>query len=254
MNKNDLSELLKKCFGKEKDDRYHAIAMLIIYGIFFIFVVVFIRTNSSSINKSTTNTDTSTTASPTTSSVINNDNSNTEDNNSYTVENDINYSYSYTINYNNSSEVYIGKKIDDKEKFTLVKDNNTVNYAKLDDNYLILKEDNIYHITETPSKFLKYCDTDTILTMVEKEILTENSEGIKYSVSNASLSKAFNDNIIADNELENTIKLTITDNTLKSIYLDLSNYINSIGDNSSLTINMEFVDIGTTEDFEIKVS
>ena len=57
MKKEDWKALLKKCFGKEKDDRLHAIAMLIIWGIFIAIVILMIRLSPSretSSNNSTT--------------------------------------------------------------------------------------------------------------------------------------------------------------------------------------------------------
>ena len=235
MKKEEVKEILKKCFGKEKDDRYHAIAMLAIYGIFILILVLVIRlggTNSSNMISNPT-------TSPTTTS---------------TGNNDINYSYSYTITYNGVSEVYLGKKIDDKEKFTLVKDGTTTNYAILDDNYLILEND-IYHITESPSRLFKYCDAEKILTLIENEIPTENNGVTKYSVSSHNIASSFRESLSIDSEKTNSIQLVVSNDTLKSIDLDLSNYLSSLeGVSITLTIHMEFADIGTTSDFDIKVS
>ena len=90
---------------------------------------------------------------------------------------------------------------------------------------------------------------------VENEISMESGNTVKYNISNQLLAKSYNDNLTLDNQLDNMIQLIKSDNTLKSIDIDFSNYISSIDNtNSTLTIHMEFVDIGTTEDFEIKVS
>lgn len=254
MKKNEWQEILKKCFGKEKDDRYHAIAMLAIYGFFILILVVLIRVggnnNSTNLNE---NNNASTTPSVVPSQTPSTD-TNIEDADQSDIINDINYSYSYTITYNGVSEVYLGKKIDEKEKFTLVKDGMTTEYAILNDNYLIL-ENGVYHITENPSKFFKYCDMEKILSLVENEIPTENSGIIKYTISNQSLASSFKDTISIDNNQNNSIQLHVVENTLKSVDLDFSNYFSSIiGESVTLTIHMEFVDIGTTEDFEIKIS
>ena len=251
MKKNEWKEILKKCFGKEKDDRYHAMAMLAIYGVFILILVIFIRVGGSSTNQSmikepNENSSPSTTIPtskptpevPTTNPSIS----------------DINYSYSYTITYNGISEVYLGKKIDEKEKFTLIRNGITTDYAILNDNYLIL-ENGIYHITENPSKFFKYCDIEKILNLVESEIPTENEGRIKYTVSNQSLSSIYRDVLLLDNEQGNMIQLSLSDNMLKGLDLDFSNYLTSIeGTVVSFLVHMEFADIGTTEDFEIAIS
>lgn len=253
MNNKEWKEILKKCFGKEKDDRYHAIAMLVIYGIFMIILIAVIRIGGSSTTNSSLNQNNNTTPSPTITPTPPVDNSE-EDSNPSINMNDINYSYSYTISYNGVTEVYLGKKIDEKEKFTLIKNGTTTDYAILNDNYLIL-ENGTYHITENPSKFFKYCDVEKILLLIENEIPTENNESIKYSISNQSLVTTFKESLTINNEQTNLIQLHVSGETLKSVDLDFSNYILSLeGIDASLTIHMEFADIGTTEDFEIKVS
>lgn len=250
MKQKEWKEILKKCFGKEKDDRYHAIAMLAIYGVFILILVIFIRVGGSSTNQTTikepNQTSSPSTNSPTTNPIPENPTTNPS-------INDINYSYSYTITYNGVSEVYLGKKIDEKEKFTLIRNGITTNYAILNDNYLIL-EDGVYHITENPSKFFKYCDIEKILNLVENEIPTQNEERIKYTVSNQSLSSIYRDVLSLDNGQSNMIQLSLSDNILKGLDLDFSNYFTSIeGIAVSFLIHMEFADIGTTEDFEIPV-
>ena len=224
MKNKELKDILKKCFGKEKDDRYHAIAMLIIYGIFMLVLVIMIRMNATPNNEVNNQIPS---PSPT-NTAPNKNNSNSNDSNisdSQITEN-INYSYSYTVSYNGNSEVFLGKKVNNKEKFTHIKDGITNNYAVLDDNYLIL-ENNTYHITNNPSNLFKYCDVSEILSLVDDEIPTENNGVIRYQV----------------------------DNTLNSIDLDLTNYISALeNSSSSLIIHMEFVDIGNTEDFDISIS
>lgn len=254
MKKEEVKEILKKCFGKEKDDRYHAIAMLTIYGIFILILVLVIRLGGSNSSNMVSNPTTSPTTTPTASGTTSPTNNGTISSTTSNGNNDINYSYSYTITYNGVSEVYLGKKIDDKEKFTLVKDGTTTNYAILDDNYLIL-ENGIYHITEIPSRLFKYCDAEKILTLIENEIPTENNGVTKYSVSSHNIASSFHESLSIDSEKTNSIQLVVSNDTLKSIDLDLSNYLSSLeGVSITLTIHMEFADIGTTSDFDIKVS
>lgn len=253
MKNKDFNEILKKCFGKEKDDRYHAIAMLIIYGIFLLIIVLMIRVGGT-IPNNDDNTNRENAATPTpTSTPEQSENNNEEEHNNINV-NDINYSYLYTITYNGVSEIYSGQKIDDKEKFTIIKDGINKNYAILGDNYLILEND-IYHITENPSNFFKYCDAEKVLTMIENITPIKNNNTMSYSISNSSLLHSFNDKITLDNNQTNTIILTLSNDSLESINLDLSNYISSVeGNSSTLIIKMEFVNVGTTKDFEIKTS
>lgn len=250
MKNKDIKELLNKCFGKNKDEKYHAIAMLIVYGLFISILVIMIRIGG-------------------TASEVNNNDNNGENNNPIVtstpnptfvpdideeVENDINYSYSYTITYNGVSEVYLGKRIDDKQKFTLIKDNITTNYAIYDDNYLILEGD-IYKITDNPSKFFKYCDVEEILTLLHDKLSVDVTGTMEYSVDDSILSSFYKERLNSEDSGTNLISINMTDDNLKSIDLDYSSYISAIeGASSTLKIHMEFADIGTTENFEIKVS
>ena len=67
MKKEEVKEILKKCFGKEKDDRYHAIAMLTIYGIFILILVLVIRLGGTNSSNMVSNPTTSPTTTPTAS-------------------------------------------------------------------------------------------------------------------------------------------------------------------------------------------
>lgn len=251
MKNEQIKEILKKCFGKNKDDRYHALAMLIIYGVFIMILVLSIRVggNTSNVNSSLSNNSSS--------EVNDNIESNKKNDNdqSSNINNDnINYSYSYTITYNGISEVFLGKKVKLKEKFTHIKDGITTEYAILNGNYLILDNNN-YHIINNPSNLFKYCNIEEILLLVENEIPTENNGIIKYSVSNKSLSSIFKDNLIVDNEQTNLIQLYIPNGNLKNLDLDFSNYLTSIeGTSVTLIIHIELADIGSTQDFDIKIS
>lgn len=252
MKNKELKDILKKCFGKEKDDRYHAIAMLIIYGIFMLVLVIMIRMNATPNNE--VNNEIPSPSPTNTAPNKNNSNSNDSNISDSQITENINYSYSYTVSYNGNSEVFLGKKVNNKEKFTHIKDGITNNYAVLDDNYLIL-ENNTYHITNNPSNLFKYCDVSEILLLVDDEIPTENNGVIRYQVDNTKLAISYKDKITVNNELKNSIVLTTIDNTLKSIDLDLTNYISALENSSnSLIIHMEFVDIGNTEDFDINIS
>lgn len=247
MKKDEVKELLKKCFGKQKNDRYHAIAMLIIYFIFISIVVSVIRISDTTLDYKNSNENDEYEV-----PIIDNNIGIENEGNNKKYQN--NYSYSYNILYNGVSEVYLGKKNNDKEKFTLVKDGINTNYAILNDNFLVM-ENNIYHIAEKPSHLFKYCDVEKLLMVVENEISMESNNIIKYNVSNKKISMFYKDNIIEDNNLDNTIQLTKENDIVKIVDIDFSNYISSINnETSTLNIHMEFVDIGTTEDFEIKVN
>ena len=240
-------DFLKNSFGKEKNSRSHAITMLAIYGIFIVIVVALIRNapikeeKKEIINNETKQDE-----------VIDNVEKSTKKSNKK-KDYDINYSYSYTIMLDGVKENYLGKKVDDKEKFSYIRDGETNEYAILNGNYLVL-ENGVYHITDSLNNSFKYCDTEKITTMLEDEEYVEDNSIYIFNISNAKLSYTFGDALIANNNQLNKIELELDNDILKGITLNLDNFISSVtGSSHTLNIKMEFANVGTTEDFEIKV-
>lgn len=251
MKNFNFNEFMNKAFGKEKDEQTHARVMLVIYFIFITILVILVRTspnrntNTNTDNKVKESTeikeDTKTisptpTPTPTSTSTT-----------KKKQEHDVSYAYSYTINYDGVTEIYLGKRIDDKQKFSYTKDGKTVEYAIKDDEYLIL-ENGKYHLTDRLDNYFKYCNVEKILSLLEDKL--ESSTETIFTITNKELAEIFDEKTI-NPDLENKIELELISGELKEIKLDLSNYESGI---NSLTIKMEFADIGKVEDFEIKMN
>ena len=177
MDKKEFKEILSKCFGKEKDERYHAIAMLALYGVFFFIVILLIRTSPAPTSDETTNQ--APTNTPTTN--VSNSNDNQIDEGISNEEFEINYSYVYTLENNGIKEVFTGKRLDDKEIFTYITSTGSTDYARLSDNYLI-KENGEYHLVDIPSSNLKYTNMDKIISLTEKSSLSKEGNTYNYKV------------------------------------------------------------------------
>lgn len=235
MDKEKFKEIMKKCFGKEKDTRWHAIAMLVIYFVFIVFVAVFIRLMPQNPETTTTTNNNNPTSTPT----------------SKTNTGAKNYAYTYTVNFDNDTEVYIGKRYGSKYKFSLIKSSDSSmngEYAKIYDNYYVLENDT-YKTTKLEI-FFKYCDIDKIMNALEYS--DEESENV-YDVENDDLADEFKDYLVTDNREFNIVSLDITDDVVKGVNMNLSNYISSVlGSEHQLKITMNFTDIGTTENFTIE--
>ena len=235
-----------KIFGKNKNNRLHAIFMLTVYAIMIGVLVLSLRNTDITKDKKETTTNTS--------SVVEENN---EEKNIVSkprkIDSDINYSYSYKIIYDNNIETYIGKRVDDKEQFSYIKNNETIKYAILDGNYFIFKGDKYQLIDKLDNSF-KYCDVSKILLLVEGKEPVLDGNKFKYSIKNGDIASWFGD-IVKNSDLSNDIEILIENDALKQITLNLSNYISSIdGNNHSLNITMDFANIGTTEDFDIEVN
>ena len=115
-------------------------------------------------------------------------------------------------------------------------------------------ENGIYHITDTLNTYFRYCNIDKILNVLEKSEYVEANNKYIYNLTNINVFKMLSDNIKNDNKGLNTIELEFDTENLKAINMNLDNYISSVLDgNHTLSIKMEFANVGTTEDFEIKV-
>ena len=250
MSQINWKEIWKKCFGKEKDERAHAFAMLAIYGIFIIVLVIMVRIGGTSTEDKTPTKTPSVTPSATTSPT-------TTPNQNQVESFEINYSYIYTIQNNDQKEVFTGKKIDDKEIFTMINGNGSESYAKLSDNYL-KKENGEYHLIDMPSKNLIYADVEKIISLTEQGTLTKNNNIYNYQVPTNEIIKMYNSDstIVVDNNLMDTIIMTVENDTLKSIDINFNNYQTIINNNipSILKIKMEFNNVGTTENFDVTIS
>lgn len=251
---------MKKIFNKifenasEVDEKERTIGIIEIV-LLVVLVIVIRMGNANNPNTSETN------PKPTNNSVeeVKNEKQD-ETNNTNTVPEkkekvDINsdsYTYSYTINYDSQIETYLGKRWNDKEKFSYIKKDTTLEYAILDGKFLIY-EDNKYHLTDQLENNYKYCDIDEILDIVSEMEPVEVNTFI-YDISNKKLSDTFDDTLANDNNLKNRVELVMEDHNPRSVKMDLSNYITSVlNEKHSLIINMEFADIGKVENFDIKV-
>ena len=226
MNKENFKELMKKCFGKQKNERYHAIAMLIIYFVFMVFIFIYISTLSPNKNDLNKSSDSNQSKTP--------------------IVSNIDYSYSYTININNETEVYLGKKHNNKEKFTLIKNGTNSEYAIINGSYLRL-DNNKYVVTDKPNSYFKYCNREKIVDLL-KDIkpISENT----YEISNDIFAAIFNESVENNTDIPITVTITKISEEVKNIEMDLSNYTSS---SDIVKISMNYTDIGTTGDFEIPV-
>ncbi len=234
----------------DKDNRKHSIIMLAIYSIFLIVVVITVRTGSDSSVKTKEIDDSKT------SNIKEEDKSLDEsniNNKNLRKESDVNYSYMYTVTIDGEVENYIGKKCDDKEKFSYIKGDNSFEYAIKDDNYFILEGD-IYHITDKLDSYFKYCDIEKILSIVEEIEPVIEDDKLIFNVENSKLSYVFGDVISDQTSGLNNIAIKISNDTIIGADLNLSSYISSIiGGSHTLIIKMEYANVGKVEDFSIKL-
>ena len=239
MKKNEFWE---KAFGKDKDEKTHAKAMLAIYGVFLLVIILAVRLNPNSQENNNKQEENKTgVVEPTPTPTASPDTKKEE------IESDINYAYSYTITYDGVTEVYLGKRIDDKQKFSYSKDGKTLEYAIKDGEYLI-KENDVYHITDKLDTYFRYCDIEKLLELIREKKATPDT--YIFTVTNEEIARTFKESI-PEPTLTNTIELIISNSELKGLKVDFSNYVKSV---KSLIIKIEYADVGKVEDFDIKMN
>lgn len=261
MENFNLKDLLKKCFGKDKDDKYHAAGMLIIYGIFIAILVIFIRTSPSNTNNEVKKENSNNNANSNSQIKLDENGksssgSNDNDKKTTTAEKfDVNYSYIFTINTNGVKEIFTGKKLDEKEIFTYINSKGSIDYAKLSDNYL-LKENGEYHIVDMPSVSLMYTDMDKISSLSENGQLIRNDNIYTFTVKTNDVVKSFNPDskILVSDELTDTIIITTENEMIKTINMSLNNYYSVLYGSGTLDVKVELNNIGTTENFDVTIS
>ncbi len=248
MKNNQWKEILNKCFGHEKDERWNAVAMLLIFAFFLGILIFMLRQNGTTPTlenpKNTPSPTPISTASPSDTNV------NQEEN---LGSHEINYSYLYTFTLNDTKETITGKRLDQKEIFTLINQTGSSDYARVSDNYL-KKENEVYHLVEIPSRNLIYANLDPLIAALEELTPDINSNQYTYYVPTSILLTAYHKDLglIDSNHTLNTIVITRNDTTIEAIDVDYSSLSTLIsGTNNQYTIHMEFNHVGTTKNFTI---
>jgi len=251
--KNSLwKEILGKCFGREKDERWNAVAMLIIFSFFLGILIIMLRMGGATPNENNSHTTPSftptLTPTPTTDSG-DVDLGQEKESGNY----EINYSYLYTFTSSAGVETVTGKRLDQKEIFTIITQIGSTDYARVSDNYL-QKENGKYHLVEMPSRNLIYANLDPLISILEELTPNINLNQYTYYVPTSMLLSAYHKDLglIDSSDTYNTVIVTRNSNTIEAIeadYSSLSTLLN--GTTNSYTIHMEFNHVGTTEDFTI---
>lgn len=211
----------KKFNLKEKwnDKRERAKIELILYAIFFIGVIIFVRVGNN----------------------ISNNNINTSDNLFISQIND-NYSYDIKININDNNYEYIGKVLGYNSTIEK-KDSNTDEYFyKKNDKYYKLDQDNGYVLSNKNDIYdvINYDYMD--INNIKEYIKTSNNDNGIYKVK-------INDIILNSNSLDYiTIKL---DNINNTIEIDYTNLLR-INDNNitKAIVNITYSDINKLNSLE----
>ncbi len=252
MKKEDWKNLWNQCFGKEKNERAHAVAMLIIMGTLIGILILAIRMTPlpeegiDSSPQSTANAE-----HPQLSDETQELQTELEANSNGNYE--INYSYLCTFTENDQKQMITGKRLDEKEIFSIVDANGSQSYARLSKNYL-KNEEGVYHLVEQPSEFLRYIDISTLANILEEEASTIDNNQYTYTLNNSILlENYYQDKKFVDTQGgTNTVILTVENGVIQRFDIDFSSLHTLLkGEPTTFYATIELQDIGSTEDFTI---
>lgn len=214
MKKENDKEKKTTLKEKLKDKREKAKLELILYGIFFIGVIIFSRVMTS-ISPKETNT-----------------NNNTE--HSFITAVTDNYEYDIFITVNNKIYEYYGKVLGNNSTINLKEDNKITSYYLMNKKYYILENDNYILIDEKevyPYLSYRYININNIREYIKIADKENNQYKIKLS------------DIVLNTESDDYLTITIDEGD-KSLTVDYTDLFKLKGDNTEkVIVNITYTNI-----------
>ncbi len=188
-------------------------------------------------------------------------NNNIIDNNESSIKgikylNNNNYAYIYTFELPQYKEKITGKIYSNKEKFTIINNNQTIEAARLGNDYLILQNGN-FQFTSVPSDNLKYTNIKNLQALLEMSIFEEKEGKINYEIDPIDILDIYAPDILYDefaNYDSDFISIYYQNDYITKMELDFNNYQRIVTGNNTdtLKIVLEYFDYQKQEDFDIK--
>ena len=213
-----MKEYYNKFKEFRKDPKKRSISLIILYGIFFLFVIIYIRGNNS----------------------VNNIEQKEEVNN---TENVTNYEYSYEINVDDDIINVDGIFLDNKELFEI----DNIKYF-IQDNKIFLNNQNEEVSLNYPLIHLNYNSLKKFINSFVYESKTEYKDSntkYEYNINNNEVAKFFEEDnnndgltniIVYESEFINKIEINLSNYYNKNKYIITVNY-NNINNISNIQIN-----------------
>ncbi len=207
-----MKEKFKKFKELWKDKRERAKIELVLYGIFFIGVIIFVRILGS----------------------MNSNNQEREIPQSFLLEITDNYEYKIDVTYNDKNYFYQGKSLGNNMSINLMIDGEEISYYKMDNKYYILKDGN-YLLTEQseiyPYLEYRYLNLENIKNYLKYGTKEDNKYFVKLS------------DLILNCDSEDSIMIT-TNEENKRVEIDYTNFFKYQDDSiSEVIVNYTFSNI-----------
>lgn len=236
--------------------------ILLIYLIFFIVLIVFIRTDLKNSNNSDANNNLN-------NEVDNNiaDNNVIDDNtNDDSIDSKIedmfshinmnNYEFTYILYYNDDIYTAVGKRFDRKYSFEFTDGNSVLSYlasgaiVKAKDKSAV---DSSYVTATFPYYYINYFDNSILKKILANSNQVSDSE---YEITNEQLLNFIDEKASInleenDMDLVNMIKLDLKNNIIVGIDIDITNLFSFSDDIDSLKISLKYTNFGLVDEFDV---
>jgi len=246
------------------NEKYRARAVLLFFVLIIGVLIILARTGKPMENNQNTNTNNNNTQ--TNQTTENNDNNSTihsqgEENDPNSIYNRLsfirlnNYEFDFSIDTIKKIEI-VGKRFDNKIKMVLTSNNETYD-CTINNGIAKAKINNEVKIINKPIVIIDYFDNNTLYTILKysKEVKNEDNK-IEYQISNGTLlnilPSTITTNIRVDNkDLNNTITVSLKNNKIYEININLDNLVLNVEDIKNLSIDLKYNKVGQIDDFEL---
>lgn len=209
--------------------QYRSIMILAFYAILFTVLIVTIRTPGKSNFNNIVNKGTKI--------------------DGYELIDNKNFSYKYTILVDDEEYIYEGKKYNNKELFTVTKDEESVDYYMIDDKTYIKNGVKYFEALSKPIIIFDFFDTDIIDRLITRSSAIEDEEN-RYMIGNQNLYDVLSSNRIRVEDGDNFIVLKYRNSNITEINFELDNYAKIIGEKyDKVRIKLEYSDFNLIDDF-----
>lgn len=225
--KENIKKVVSVIKKLRKTEKGKAILFFGFYFFFFLFIAIIARINPGYNGTSDVNNETSS-------------------NISFSLIEQANYSFNYSINVDGVIYNYIGNRNNNSELFTL----NGVNYYKIDDDYYTNASGN-WLMTQNPYVFKEFLNIDKInsvfgnATLVSKTEYETGEISYSYKILSASIIEKLEGIPIDIEEIPNDVILSTRDGEINKIQLVLNSYgIYKKICNNTFTITLDYSNFG----------
>lgn len=233
-NKENKKNNEKKFNIKElyTNRQYRSIIILVFYVILFAVLITGLRSNRTMVNKDN-NTNKGVTVK------------------GFELINKRNFNYKYTVIADGETFIYEGKKYENKEYFTLSKDEESKEYYIVDSEVYVKSDDNdrFIMVSNKPTIVFDFLNIRTVQELLSRAIIVDEDNN-KYEITNQTLYDFLSSDNFKVDDGNNTIELYYRNSYVTGVDFDLSEYAKALGEKySNVNIKLEYFDFDLVENF-----